>query len=302
MTSPATGRIALHIEGYMKICLLILAAFFICLPIHAQVNVVTIPAGPIIKWCNSPANAVPCSNLATTYTDITLSTPCPTATQIVREGSTQCVSTPDGQNNWRVWVPGGNYEYTITIGGMNYGPFHITAAGTCCTSPVITNPTITGTDSGAETLANKTLTAPIVNGTPTGTGIATVVQKVGSGTPNYVRLANGYADVDTANLSYTVVVPTGWKATITFSGSAANAGGGTGLICLADVTTVLREVSVNTVSTFMPMFVQAVFTGDGASHTFRPRFQGDNVGGTNTILNNSVTNAPVMVVRLEPSN
>lgn len=91
-------------------------------------NAVIIPAAPVVKFCNSPANAVPCSNLATTYTDASLGTSCPTSTQIVLDGTTNCVSSPDAQNNWGVWVATGNYTYTVTIPGYgNFGPYYVTA-------------------------------------------------------------------------------------------------------------------------------------------------------------------------------
>lgn len=89
-------------------------------------GVLIIPASPIIAFCNAPANAVPCTNKATTYTDATLLTPCSTSTQIVREGTNSCVSTPDAQGNWGVWVASGQYAYTITISGANFGPYYVT--------------------------------------------------------------------------------------------------------------------------------------------------------------------------------
>lgn len=90
-------------------------------------NVVTIPQSPVISVCASPANAVPCTNKATTYTDSTLGTPCSTSTQLVLSGTSTCVTSPDAQNNWGVWVAAGQYTYTITYGGMNYGPYFVTA-------------------------------------------------------------------------------------------------------------------------------------------------------------------------------
>jgi hypothetical protein len=39
----------------------------------------SVPSGTI-NFCNYPANAVPCTNKATTYTDITLDAACPSIT------------------------------------------------------------------------------------------------------------------------------------------------------------------------------------------------------------------------------
>lgn len=90
-------------------------------------NVLVIPSSAKIAFCTFPANAVPCTNLATTYTSITLSTPCSTSTQIVLTGTSTCVATPDSQQNWGVWIASGNYAYTITVGGSNFGPYVLTA-------------------------------------------------------------------------------------------------------------------------------------------------------------------------------
>jgi hypothetical protein len=90
-------------------------------------NVVVLPSNPVVKFCNFPASGSPCANLATTYTDGTLTTPCSTSTQFVLDGTTSCVANFDVQNNGGVWVAPGKYAYTITIGTSNYGPFFVTA-------------------------------------------------------------------------------------------------------------------------------------------------------------------------------
>src|SRR5215469_8848801 len=86
-------------------------------------NVVVTASSPIIHFCQFPANAVPCTNYQTTYTDQTLGTACSTATQIVLDGTNTCVASPDQFTNWGVWVPSGTYAYTITLSnGANLGP------------------------------------------------------------------------------------------------------------------------------------------------------------------------------------
>lgn len=90
-------------------------------------NAVIIPPNSQIAFCNFPANAVPCSNKATTYTTNTLGTPCSTSTQIVLTGTTSCVASPDSQGNWGIWTAQGQYAYTITLpSGVSLGPFNVT--------------------------------------------------------------------------------------------------------------------------------------------------------------------------------
>jgi hypothetical protein len=86
--------------------------------------------GATISFCNAPANGVPCTNKATTYTDSTLVTPCATSTQITLIGSTACVANPDASGRWGVWVAPGQYEYTVTTAAGSFGPYPFTAAVT----------------------------------------------------------------------------------------------------------------------------------------------------------------------------
>ena len=118
------------------------------------VQSVQTPGGPIfsvpnatINICNNPANGVPCTNKANTYTDITLATQCPTSTQVVLAGTSNCVGTSDQYGNWGAWVPSGTYSYTITIpNGNSIGPFILTASSGSGSSILPTNNTFTGTN------------------------------------------------------------------------------------------------------------------------------------------------------------
>lgn len=95
--------------------------------IPGTTNVLTVPAAPIIKFCSFPANAVPCTNLATTFSSSTLGTPCNTSTQITLVGSTTCVASPDANGNFGFWAQAGQYAYTVTLpGGINLGPYNVT--------------------------------------------------------------------------------------------------------------------------------------------------------------------------------
>jgi hypothetical protein len=81
-----------------------------------------------VNICTYPANAVPCTNKAVTYTSITLGTPCSSSTQVVLSGTNSCVANTDVRGNWGAWVAAGAYDITITVStGQSMGPFTLTA-------------------------------------------------------------------------------------------------------------------------------------------------------------------------------
>jgi hypothetical protein len=101
--------------------------------------------GSKIHVCGFPANAVPCTNYATTYTDVTLTTACANTAQITLPGTTQCVSSTDQQGNFGFWVFPGEYAYTITIpSGQSYGPYPIMTVNSGSQISYITPPVAAG--------------------------------------------------------------------------------------------------------------------------------------------------------------
>jgi hypothetical protein len=170
-------------------------------------NVVVVPANPTISFCNFPANAVPCTNKATTYTSVTLGTPCSTSTQIVLTNTTSCVANPDLQGNWGVWVPAGQYSYTISAGGGNFGPYVVNfgiPAGSAISPGTVNGPTTysgNNTHSGTEAFANINKTV-YVDGV-TNTSIASAVAAACNGTtPGVVVISPG-----TWSFSSSITVP-----------------------------------------------------------------------------------------------
>ena len=185
-------------------------------------NTVVLASSPIIHVCNHPANAVPCTNYATTYTDATLGTVCSTATQIVLDGTTTCVGTPDQYTNWGVWVAAGNFDYTITLSnGASLGPYYISAGGS-------------GGGGGGGVTSLNSLTGPLnlvaganITVTPSGTNLNIAANNPGGGTINAplvatssttsafivqgLPLGNGNADV--TSCPYTVQADTTGPAT-----------------------------------------------------------------------------------------
>lgn len=105
-------------------------------------NAVILPTSPIISFCNAPASGMPCANKATTYTDSTLGTPCASNMQLVLDGTATCTGSADAQDNWGVWAAAGQYAYTITVGGVNLGPYYVTLGGSNTSSDC--TPTVHG--------------------------------------------------------------------------------------------------------------------------------------------------------------
>lgn len=94
----------------------------------AKGNFITAVQGTV-NFCSAPANAVPCTNKAVTYTDVTLTVPCSSSVQLTIANSSSCVGITDLYGNWGVWAASGTYAYTFTISGQSYGPFPATLGG-----------------------------------------------------------------------------------------------------------------------------------------------------------------------------
>ena len=162
------------------------------------------------------------------------------------------------------------------------------------------------------TLTNKTLTSPVINGTPTGTGIPTITLKKGSGAGNYSTASTTYAVVDSTNLCYTVTIPTGWKLAIAASGlgltstavvqvtvaltdNAACSTANAGIL----VEQPLLAPSTGNGTTFS---INYVVNGDGAAHNIALQFKTANGADSALVVNNSSTILPTMFFNLTPSN
>lgn len=201
---------------------------------------VAIP-GISIAWCSYPANAVPCTNYATTYTSISGTTPCATSTQIVLQGSSTCVATGDNVGDIGLYTagatylnPNGIYAYTLTYGGQSFGPFTVTVGGGAFPagprwSVQFNNPlgSFDGTANLVTDLAGDLTMAGtlLVGGSISATG--SINSNAGylfnSAAPlNHVLLGDGSHYIDSATIPYAIIsgAPSLYYQTIDLNGSA----------------------------------------------------------------------------------
>jgi hypothetical protein len=87
------------------------------------------PNLPVLAVCNHPANQVPCTNYATTYTSGGVA--CPNGAQDTPDPQpSACQGTGDAQGNIGFFAPAGEYDYTVCIQNSVscFGPYTITLA------------------------------------------------------------------------------------------------------------------------------------------------------------------------------
>jgi hypothetical protein len=132
-----------------------------------NIPAITPLAGATIAVCSYPANAVPCTNYANTFSDATLGTICPTNAQVVLQSTTSCISNSDPSGNFGFWSYEALLDYTVTYNGLSYGPFHLNpgfnpaqpimlASGTTLAVSSINNVLYANAFSGADICAKAT--------------------------------------------------------------------------------------------------------------------------------------------------
>lgn len=84
---------------------------------------------PVLAVCSSPANGVPCTNYAQTFTGF--GTACSPGAQDTPQPATVsgCQRTGDSQGNIGFWAAAGTYDYTVCVSTICYGPFTVTLGG-----------------------------------------------------------------------------------------------------------------------------------------------------------------------------
>lgn len=204
---------------------------------------------------------------------------------------------------------------TVTASGNGTVSGNLTVTGTAAigggTALATSNQTGTGNLvlATSPTIATPTITSPVINGNPSGTGIPTFTLKKGSGSGDYASASTTYVRVDTSNLVYTVTIPTGWKLLIHASGTSITATSAVQhLVALADGSAdnsgILVERAVISPGTSFGVGFSLgwVISGDGASHTINLQYRTTNASDSVTISNSTATLLPTMTFMLSPSN
>jgi Right handed beta helix region len=157
----------------------------------------------------------------------------------------------------------------------------------------------------------------ILNNLPSGTLVGLqAINLVGSGAGNYTGTNTAYANVDGTNLCGAVVVPTGWVLAASVSGVLeSNTAAVAQNVALVDVgsncgsggTTPLgggeRIITPPAIGTFdVPFSIQAIVTGNGASHAIALQAKTSNGADSWGIQNSSSTATAQMTLLLVPIN
>lgn len=221
-----------------------------------------------------------------------------------------------------IWQ-GGKSGPEIPVHAKSGATLDVSSVTPITTNPVIVAPTGDSTylrlDAGNSPVTGpltvNTLTAPspVINGTPTGTGIPTIFAKNGSGGGNYAGTNTTYANVDATNLCQIVTIPTGWKLNILATGGigintaavfASISVADIGTTCAGGGTTPLKESSIlpAAIATPGPFAVNAVVSGDGAAHAISLQAKTQNVADGWFVQNSSSTLNPSLILTLQPSN
>jgi hypothetical protein len=119
------------------------------------------PASPVPSICHSPANAVPCTNYATTYTYAGVA--CPNGAQDTPDPystTSACQSTGDALGNIGWWAPAGQYDYTVCIGTTCLGPYTVNVGSSAAGSGTLTGFTVQNNGVGQGTLSSG---IPVLN-------------------------------------------------------------------------------------------------------------------------------------------
>jgi hypothetical protein len=132
----------------------------------------------------------------------------------------------------------------------------------------------------------------------------TTTLKQGSGAGVYTNATTDWATVDAVNLSYSVVIPIGWKLLIAANGGSETSTANGYQIGLADGVAEITAIAFGNGSAqnTQSWTLNWVINGDGANHTIALTSKNLASSSSISILNNTGLTVPVMVFQLLASN
>src|ERR1700690_645384 len=153
------------------------------------------PNSPTLHVCTSPANQVPCTNYATTYTS-TGGTCSNGAQDTPQPQPSACQSTGDAQDNFGFWAPSGTYDYTVCIPGTVscFGPYTVTLGGSGTSILFQTN----SVTNGSQTKLNLHSSDASVTLTDSGTGNINLQVPSSGGVSGSCAVANSIPEMLTS--------------------------------------------------------------------------------------------------------
>src|SRR5665213_412703 len=136
------------------------------------------------------------------------------------------------------------------------------------------------------------------------TEIIPPVLKHGTGSGNYSSASSTFVDVDTTNLKYSVLVPTGSNLVVTAWGTLqATAGPSTFFIAISDSGTPLnqqdQEVSSGGTPQQAPFSMSWVLAGDGFTHVISLQYKTGGGSSSNATVLNSGGTIPGMMITVQ---
>jgi hypothetical protein len=181
------------------------------------------PNSPVLSVCNSPANAVPCTNYATVFQ--ANGTACPNGAQDtpIPATTSSCQPTGDAVGQIGFWAYPGTYDYTVCIQNNCLGPYTVTlgaaSGGSSSVGPA-------GTLQMAGTSAGTFAASPCVNNTGStvtcsGPFNVTGPFGIGASPPGACGSATGCVAF---NYSSGSLLPTASQATVRFLAGVLNCG------------------------------------------------------------------------------
>ena len=153
-------------------------------------------------------------------------------------------------------------------------------------------------------ITTNIITSPIINGTPSGSGLPTLIFLKGDASGDYATSSTSFVKVANS-LSRSLTVPTGWKLRITATGNVYVSTAAVQIVfAIFDGGTSLQEMVIippSAAASSDCFHLDYVIEGDGGTHYISLMFRTTNAADAANIRNSS-SQIPTMILEMTPSN